>query len=141
MAQGTEQFHASAVALDGQGVLILGRSGAGKSTLALSLLALGAQLICDDIVLARVQDGVVVLCCPVAGQGRIEARGVGILNAGPTVQAPLALCVDLDMSEPDRLPPHRTRTVLGQTTPCVHRSEHTGFPAAIAHYLRYGRNA
>jgi HPr kinase/phosphorylase len=41
-------LHASAVSLDGNGVLICGASGTGKSTLALQLMALGAELIADD---------------------------------------------------------------------------------------------
>lgn len=41
-------LHASCVALDGRGLLILGPSGSGKSALALELMALGADLVADD---------------------------------------------------------------------------------------------
>ena len=40
----TINLHASAVALDGRGALILGASGSGKSGLALRLMALGAGI-------------------------------------------------------------------------------------------------
>ena len=50
---GTINLHASAVALDGRGALLLGASGAGKSGLALRLMALGARLVADDRVLLR----------------------------------------------------------------------------------------
>ncbi|MDA3887407.1 MAG: serine kinase, partial [Allgaiera sp.] len=46
--EGESILHASCVALDGRGVLILGPSGAGKSGLALQLMALGARLVADD---------------------------------------------------------------------------------------------
>ena len=41
-------LHASCVAWQGRGALILGRSGAGKSALALQLMAFGADLVSDD---------------------------------------------------------------------------------------------
>ena len=70
----TDTIHASAVALDGQGVLILGPSGAGKSALALQLIGLGAQLVGDDrIALDRV-GGDVIASAPAALAGLIEAR-------------------------------------------------------------------
>ena len=43
-------LHASCIAVHGRGVLILGPSGAGKSSLALQLMALGADLVADDMI-------------------------------------------------------------------------------------------
>ena len=43
-----ENLHASFVAINGRGVLILGPSGAGKSALALQLIAFGAKLVAGD---------------------------------------------------------------------------------------------
>ena len=41
-------LNATAVAVDGQGLLLLGAPGTGKSTLAIAMMALGAVLISDD---------------------------------------------------------------------------------------------
>ena len=134
-------MHGSCVAHAGRGVLILGRSGAGKSTLALRLMALGARLVADDrVTLHRDADGVTATCPP-SIRGRIEARGLGILSAHPVAAARLVLVVDLDLPEPHRLPPLRTRDVAGVDLPLLHNVATGSFPAAILQYLREGRDA
>jgi hypothetical protein len=45
------QFHASAVEVDGHGVILPGESGVGKSTLTAGLLAGGARYLCDEFAL------------------------------------------------------------------------------------------
>ena len=65
--------HASCVACDGAGVLILGASGAGKSGLALNLMALGAALVADDRVVLSREGDVVLAACPLPLRGLIEA--------------------------------------------------------------------
>jgi HPr kinase/phosphorylase len=69
-------LHASVVAVDGAGVLILGASGAGKSGLALRMIALGALLVSDDQVLLERCGDVLVARAPETLSGLIEARGV-----------------------------------------------------------------
>ena len=58
-APGPEHLYinASAVAVDGRGVMICGAPGAGKSTLALELMTLGANLIADDGIRVDLGDG------------------------------------------------------------------------------------
>ena len=109
--QGT--IHASAVALDGRGLLILGPPGSGKSTLALALLAMGGQLVADDRVRLVRRGDRLVASCPPSLSGLIEARGVGILRAGAAGDAPLSLAVDLGRAEDARLPPLRHITLHG----------------------------
>lgn len=112
-------IHASAVSLNGLGLLILGPSGCGKSALALAMMARGARLVADDrVLLARRGDGLVA-SCPAPLFGLIEARGVGILRADPAGPVPVALAVDLGRAEPDRLPPFRNTVLAGVAVPLV----------------------
>lgn len=112
-------IHASAVAVEGRGLLILGPSGAGKSSLALALMAQGALLVADDRVLLDARDGRLIAACPPPLAGRIEARGVGILSAPPAGPVPVAQVVDLGRAETMRLPPRRSITLLGIALPLV----------------------
>lgn len=112
-------IHASAVAVEGRGLLILGPSGAGKSSLALALMAQGAQLVADDRVLLDARAGRLIATCPPPLAGRIEARGVGILAAAPAGPVPVAQVVDLGRAETMRLPPRRSITLLGIVLPLV----------------------
>lgn len=134
-------IHASCVAAKGRGLLILGPSGSGKSGLALQLIALGAQLVADDQTILTVEAGGLVARCPEALAGMIEARGLGLLAAPSVSFAQVALVVDLGQCEDQRLPPPRKITMLGCTVDLVLRAQIDHFPAAILHYLRYGRRA
>ena len=137
----TEIFHASSVALGGRGVLILGAAGAGKSSLALHLMAFGATLVSDDrTVASRASNGDLLLSAPGAIRGKIEARGVGILSAVVERDVPLALVVDLDHPERDRLPRDRTIEVLGKNFPLLYNPGSLHFPHAILQYLKAGRS-
>ena len=133
-------LHAACVGLDGSAVLILGKSGAGKSALALTLMAYGAQLVADDRVVLRLADGQIMASAPDTIAGLIEARGVGILKAAFLPNATLALIVDLDRPEHDRIPPPRHMTVLGHDLPLLHRVDGLHFAPAILQFLRAGRS-
>lgn len=135
-------LHASCVAVDGRGLLILGPSGAGKSALAIRLIALGAALVSDDRTRVTVREGVLEASCPSPAQkGLIEARGIGILHAPSVDAVPLRLAIDLAQPEPDRLPPFRTVTILGNQLPLVLHPQNDHFPDALMLYLRHGRQA
>lgn len=130
--------HANAVSVDGRGVLIRGASGSGKSSLSLQLISLGATLISDDQTYLRLENGIVWAKAPTRIAGLIEARGVGILHATHT-KAAIALVIDLDRAETDRLPePHRV-TILEQVFPCLHKVDNPAWPAFIMQYLRGSR--
>ena len=68
------QLHATTIALDGAGLLILGPSGSGKSSLALQLMAAGAVLVADDRTDLCRQGDAIVASCPPALLGRIGGR-------------------------------------------------------------------
>ena len=133
--------HASCVAWQGRGVLILGRSGAGKSALALQLMAFGADLVADDRTELHAESDVLTARPPATIEGLIEARGVGLLRAAFVPQAEIALVVDLDQTETDRLPPEREISLLGISRPLALAVPQAHFPAAILCYLKTMRFA
>lgn len=137
------RVHASAVALDGRGVLILGASGSGKSRLALDLMTRGAHLIADDgvaIDLGLETGTGPFLERPDTATDLIESRGLGLLGAGPVCgRAPLALVVDLDTAEPDRLPPRRNVTTGQAERPLILGAGHPFLAASVLWMLRHGR--
>jgi serine kinase of HPr protein (carbohydrate metabolism regulator) len=104
------EVHGTAVAIDGQGVLLRGPSGSGKSDLALRLVDGGARLISDDLVRIE-RRGAELWVMPPIGvppelRHRIEIRGLGIAALPGEAEAPLALVVDLvSVPGPERLPP------------------------------------
>ncbi|WP_147110803.1 HPr kinase/phosphorylase [Tateyamaria sp. syn59] len=135
----TLRLHASAVAVDGRGVLIRGASGSGKSSLALQLIGLGATLIADDQTELNLGASGILLSAPATIRGQIEARGVGILRA-ETVTAPLHLVVDLDVVETKRLPELHQTLILGQSCPCIHKVDTPAWPFAVLQYVKGGRS-
>jgi len=135
-------LHASAVALGEHGVLIHGASGCGKSSLALELLSRGARLIADDGVWVDTTGSVPFLERPDHATDLIESRGVGLLRAGPVCgRAELALVIDLDRPEPERLPPRRMVTAGRSERPLILGLGHPTLSAAVLHMLRHGRDA
>lgn len=133
------QLHATTVAVEGRGLLILGPSGSGKSSLALQLMAVGAVLVADDRTDVAVEDGRLIARAPQALRGRIEARGVGILNAPVSGPVPLALAVDLGRAEDQRLPPFRSHSVAGMSLPLVLGPYRPHLYAALRQLLLTGR--
>ena len=134
-------LHASCVAMQGRGLLILGPSGSGKSGLALQLLGLGADLVADDQTELAFEDGQLVACCPVMLRGLIEARGVGILRAPSVDSAAVHLVADLSQTETERLPPHRSMDILNARVDLVLGSSSPHFGSALLRYLIGGRQA
>ena len=133
------QFHASMVALQGRGVLILGPSGSGKSSLALELMAVGAQLVADDRTDLALVEGQVIGSCPAPLVGLIEARHVGILSADPAGPTVVFAVVDLGQEEVDRLPRSRSHDLLGKPFPLVFGPYRPHLYAAVRQLVLGGR--
>ena len=102
---GPTNIHATAVVLDGQGVIVLGKSGSGKSSLALELLwrchtnNIACSLVADDRVYLESQNGRLIASVPDTLAGLVEVRGSGIHSIAFQKSATLHLAVRLVESE------------------------------------------
>ena len=115
----SENLHASAVAVDGRAVLISGPSGSGKSDLALRLLDRGFTLVSDDRTIVRREDGKLVASAPERIKGKLEIRGIGIVDMEAVADMPVAVVVELT-GQIQRLPDDdRERLILGTPIPLI----------------------
>ena len=115
----SETMHATTVARDGRAVLITGPSGSGKSDLALRLLDRGFKLVSDDQTMVRLDGERLVASAPPNIAGKLEVRGIGIVEVEHDDNVPVALMVAL-ASEITRLPEDgRTELILGLPVPRV----------------------
>ncbi len=112
--------HATCVAIDGKGVLLRGCSGAGKSDLALRLIEGGARLVADDQVALVAKEARLVAAPPPALAGRLEVRGVGIVELPYQPEVTLALIVKLVPGDAvERLPQPGFETIAGVRVPLI----------------------
>ncbi len=124
-----ERFHATAITVGNRGALIRGPSGAGKSDLAFRCLGLGpspllsetVRLVADDqVILTRIPPRLVATAPPTL-RGRLEVRGIGILEVAATAETDIVLIVDLSGDGPiERLPdPWPKARILGLDVPVI----------------------
>lgn len=122
--------HATAVAAEGRAALIMGPSGSGKSNLALQAITapfmdrgrqIQVSLVADDQVNIERIGGRLVATAPATIAGKIEVRGLGIIDFPHTAQAELALAVNLKPApEIERLPSRGLRhDIMGIGLPLV----------------------
>lgn len=112
----SDLLHASCVAIGGRAVLLAGRSGMGKSDLALRLIDRGAVLVSDDYTEVRRLHRKLYATPPARIVGKIEVRGIGLVEMPYLAEAEVALLVDLD-SEVERMPEAQTRRLAGVDIP------------------------
>lgn len=112
MSEAPENIHATAITVDGIGLLFLGPSGSGKSSLAFACLAeaklMGCSggLISDDRVLVSQRQGTVIGTGFEQIRGLIELRYTGIVCVDHVAEAALHYAIlPVADHEADRLPP------------------------------------
>jgi HPr kinase/phosphorylase len=126
----TELVHGTCVALGGAAALIRGPSGSGKSDLALRFLFLARRgpaaldppmLVADDQVQIQRNDARLFVTAPATIRGKLEVRGVGIVEVKALAEAELVLVADLvGETEVERLPDRGARVrLLGLDIPAV----------------------
>ena len=114
-----ESIHATTVAIDSRAVLITGPSGSGKSDLALRLLDRWFILVSDDQTLVRREGDRLLASPPLQIAGKLEVRGIGIVEMETVSDIPVALLVELTSDIP-RLPDDsRELSILGICVPLV----------------------
>ena len=114
----SEMVHATTVAKDGRAVVIAGRSGSGKSDLALRLIDRGFVLVSDDQTLVQKSGDRLIASAAPTIEGKLEVRGVGIIEVDNAATAAVSLWVDLS-SEIKRLPDEEKWVILGIGIPAI----------------------
>jgi serine kinase of HPr protein (carbohydrate metabolism regulator) len=114
-----ETLHCSTVASNGRAVLITGPSGSGKSDLSLRLLDRGFTLVSDDQTTVKKDGDRLLASAPPTIAGKLEVRGIGIVEMERVDNVPVALIVELT-GQIQRLPDDsRERPILGVKVPLV----------------------
>lgn len=114
----TETVHATTVAVRDRGVMILGPSGAGKSDLALRLIDRGAMLVSDDYTILTHDGAALIASAPATIAGRMEVRGIGVVERPYHPAIGVALVVVLG-DEGERMPDPLTVSLAGVDLPAV----------------------
>ncbi len=115
----SENLHASCVACRGRAILIAGPSGSGKSDLALRLLDRDFTLVSDDRTVVRKEDEKLIASAPATIRGKLEIRGIGIVDMDSIDDIPVALVVELT-TDMQRMPDDsQERFILGAGIPLV----------------------
>lgn len=115
----SQSLHATGIVLNARGLIITGPSGAGKSRTAAQLLALGAKLVSDDLLVIERRDAMLRMKPPQTRTPQLALRGFGVLdvpldNTSPRVHGQITLTPDADISP---LPEPATTTYFDLTIP------------------------
>ncbi|QYF86544.1 HPr kinase/phosphorylase [Brevundimonas sp. PAMC22021] len=100
-----------------RGLMLMGPSGSGKSDLALRLIDAGWRLVADDYSLVWASAGRLYAMSPATIEGRIEARGLGIVRAHTRPMAQIAAVIACTAEPVERLPEPEVRVLDGVSVP------------------------
>ena len=125
--ENTARLHGTCIAIDGKAVMFRGPSASGKSDLALRCLkflptfGMMTSLVSDDQVLASQNNDVIMVRPPETIAGKLEVRGIGIVEMDYCANARLCLVLDLvDLDQVDRLPDlSQSEQLLGVSIPTL----------------------
>lgn len=95
-----DNIHANSILFEDVTFLIKGASGSGKSDLSLRLMAQGAQLIADDRTLIYTDHKDIYVAAHENIKGKIEVRGIGIIDVPTLKMAKCDVILELDSEYP-----------------------------------------
>jgi hypothetical protein len=128
LLHGLEVLHASAVAIEGRALAIVGAAGAGKTTLACHLVLRGASFLTDDVLAVEPRDGE-VLAHPGAGLVNVRRSAPSLAGAAG---GRLGELLGGD-SDSERVVLHRRRDPVPLAALCVLRRDPGAAELRIEH--------
>lgn len=126
-----DNLHATTVCKGERAVMLMGPSGSGKSDLALQLIDRGYFLVADDQTLVSRDGDRLRATAPPSISGKMEVRGLGIIELPVREQVLVCLAVELG-DAPDRLPDSDEHvTLFGADVPLIRLASTSPSSAAI----------
>ncbi|MET0309536.1 MAG: aldolase [Sphingomonas sp.] len=89
----SETVQAACVAVNGRAVLIESRADEARIDLLLRMIDRNAVLVADDCTICQRQDGALLATAPTASRGRIDVRGLGVVELSHAERVPVDLLV------------------------------------------------
>jgi serine kinase of HPr protein (carbohydrate metabolism regulator) len=115
----TETVQTACVAVNGRAVLIESRSDEARTDLTLRMIDRNAVLVADDCTICQRQDGALLARAPDASRGRIDVRGLGVVELSYAERVPVDLLVVI-LDSPPRFPEdQRKRRIAGIDVPVL----------------------
>ena len=99
-------------------------------------MALGADLVADDMTKLGVDTDRLIARAPDTLPEAIEARGLGLLKAKLFGPAPVVAALDLTRCSAERMPQVQNILLLGCSIPLLHRPASGPVPAMLLQYLK-----